>query len=363
MAGVVLDAVAVAHLLDHFEVEHGALLDPLGLNKLVRLAKLLDTLPQFLVNAVDGRLHAGLGDHIMAARVDGDLFELPERGAEQRVELGDRVDLVPEQLHADRGALVGRRKDLNHVAAHPEGPALEVEVVPRVLDVHELPKHVVPLDALPLFEEQEHAMTGFRRSQTVDARDRGDDDHVVPLEQRVRRGVAHAVDLLVDGRVLLDIGVRGRKICLGLVIIVVRDEVLHGVLGEQFLELVVELGRERLVVRDHERRLLDLLDHVCHGEGLTRPRYAEQDLVPESPRDAVGKLINGLRLVPRGLIVRYDLEFRHEYILLDNPGEVNKGVDQFGDFPYSDRSATMGSSSDAFFAGEMPKNNPMAAEN
>jgi hypothetical protein len=53
--------------------------------------------------------------------------------------------------------------------------------------------------------------------------------------------VAHAVDLLVDGRVLLDIGVGARDIGLGLVVVVVRDEILDRVLREEALELAVEL--------------------------------------------------------------------------------------------------------------------------
>ena len=152
-----------------------------------------------------------------------------------------------------------------------------------------------------------------------------DDDHVVPLEQRGGRGVAHAVDLLVDGRVLLDVGVRGREIRLGLVVVVIGDEVLHRVPGEKLLELVVELGGQRLVVRDHKRGPLDLLDHVRHGEGLARARYPEQDLVFEPLDDAVGKLLDRLGLVAGRRIVRCYFEFRHKHILLDNRGEVNKG--------------------------------------
>ena len=49
---------------------------------------------------------------------------------------------------------------------------------------------------------------------------------------------------------------RGRPgdVRLGLVVVVVGDEVLDGVFGEELAELVAELGGQRLVVRDHERR-------------------------------------------------------------------------------------------------------------
>jgi len=62
---------------------------------------------------------------------------------------------------------------------------------------------------------------------------------------------------------------------------------------------------------DHQRRFLDLLDHVRHGEGLARARHAEEDLVLVALQDALAQLLDGLRLVARGLEARCDLEFRH----------------------------------------------------
>ena len=57
------------------------------------------------------------------------------------------------------------------------------------------------------------------------------------------------VDLVVDERVLLDVGVRLGDVGLGLVVVVVGDEVLDRVLREERLELAVQLGGQRLVGR------------------------------------------------------------------------------------------------------------------
>ena len=91
--------------------------------------------------------------------------------------------------------------------------------------------------------------------------------------------MAHAVDLLVDRGFLLDIGVGSRHIGLGLVIVVIGDEVLDRVLGEERLHLAVKLRRESLVGREHERRALQRRDGVGDGKGLPRPRDAQQHLV------------------------------------------------------------------------------------
>ena len=59
-------------------------------------------------------------------------------------------------------------------------------------------------------------------------------------------------------RVLLDVDVALRDVRLGLVVVVVADEVVDGVVREEALELLVELGGERLVVGEDERRLAEL---------------------------------------------------------------------------------------------------------
>ena len=70
---------------------------------------------------------------------------------------------------------------------------------------------------------------------------------VAPGQQRVGRRVPQPLDLLVDRGVLLDVGVGLRDVRLGLVVVVVGDEVLDGVVRQQLAELVGELRRERLV--------------------------------------------------------------------------------------------------------------------
>ncbi len=69
-----------------------------------------------------------------------------------------------------------------------------------------------------------------------------------------------------------------RDIGLGLVIIVVRDEVLDRVIGKKLAELRAQLRGERFIVRKHERRTVEPLDNACHREGLARARDAEEHL-------------------------------------------------------------------------------------
>ena len=105
------------------------------------------------------------------------------------------------------------------------------------------------------------------------------------------------------------------NIGLRLVVVVVADEVLHGVVGKELLELRAELGRQGLVVGQDQRGPLDGLNDLGHGEGLAGAGNAQEDLFLQPVLDARRQGGDGLRLVAGGLVFGYDLEFRHGDLL------------------------------------------------
>ena len=201
--------------------------------------------------------------------------------------------------------------DLDGVAPHPELAPDEVHVVALVLHVDQAAQDGRWSMLLARLEQEDLLGVLLGRAQAVDARDRGHDDHV-PAGQQGRGGrVAQPVDLVVDRRVLLDVGVARGDVGLGLVVVVVADEVLDPVLGEELPELVGQLGRQRLVGGDHQGRPLDLLDGPGDGGALPAPGDAQQGLEPVAPVDPLGQRLDGLGLVSGGLEVADDLERRH----------------------------------------------------
>ena len=138
-------------------------------------------------------------------------------------------------------------------------PRPSSRVVALVLHLHQLAQHLVAVDHLTDLEQLHFFVVDLGRADPVDAGDRGDDDHVAAGEERRGGGVAETVDLVVDRGVLLDVEVLRGDVGLGLVVVVIGDEVLDRVIGEELAELVAELGRERLVVGDHQRRSLHRL--------------------------------------------------------------------------------------------------------
>ena len=256
----------------------------------------------------------------MRRRKHGEARDLPQHLAGQRIEERERLDLLVEELHAHGIALRLRREDVDDVAAHAERALAQVQFVPRVLHVGEAPQQLALVHAVAAHEVQDHLEVGLRVAEAVDRGNRRDDDRIRPLEQRLRRREPHLLDVLVDRRVLLDVGVRGRDVGFRLVVVVVGNEVLDRIAREVRLELAVELGRERLVVGEHERRPLHRLDDVRDREGLAGAGDAEQRLVREARADAVdqrgdrGRLVAGRRIVrlqfkwPRFAHVRSELQ-------------------------------------------------------
>ena len=106
-----------------------------------------------------------------------------------------------------------------------------------------------------------------------------------------------------------------RDVGLGLVVVVVGDEVLDRVLGEDLAELVGELRPERLVRGDHERRPLHPLDDVRDRERLARAGGAEQRQVRLTALDAFDELVDRAGLVTGRLMVGVDREGGHRPIV------------------------------------------------
>ena len=133
---------------------------------------------------------------------------------------------------------------------------------------------VVALGRLLLVEKDGQPRVIHRAADAVDAAHRGDHDAVATRKQSGRGRMAQLLDLLVDRSVLLDEGVGRGDVCLGLVIVIVGNEVHHRVVREEFLKLACELRGKRLVGGEDKRGLLDRFNGFRHGERLARARDA-----------------------------------------------------------------------------------------
>ena len=301
MARVVLDALAEPQLVEHLEIEARALFDALCLDELVLLLKLLDAFAHLDLDGLDRLQRRAARRDVVARRVHREARDLRQDLPGQRIEERQRFDLVVEQREPQRRLGVLGRKDVDDVAAHAELAAAEFVLVALVLHLGQALDHEPLRNAFVFAQVQDHRVIVDRIADPVDRGDRRDDHRVGPLEERLRGRQPHLLDVVVDARILLDEEIARGHVGLGLVVVVVRDEVLDRVLGKELAHLGVELRGERLVRRHHDRRATDPGDDVRHRVRLARPRDTEQRLEIEPASNAVRQTFDRLGLIARGL--------------------------------------------------------------
>ena len=313
-AGIVLDAAAKADLLQHFDVIHRPLADALRLQQLIVFLEPFFAFLHLFFDLKDGAVELFARGDVVRGGIDGNMADHALRQSRDGIDFGNAVDLVAEEFHADGTPRPVGGIDLHGVAADAEVVAGEVDVVALIADVHELAHQLFPRLFHARAQGDDHVLVVDRVAQTVDAGNRGEHDHVSPLEEGGCRTVAQALDLVIDGGVLFNIRVRVGDVCLRLIVIIVGNEVFHRVFREKLPEFRTKLGGERFVVRQHQRRTVQLLDHGSHGEGLAGAGDAQQNLRRHPLLDPARQGADGLRLVAGGGIGRMQFEIHRKHL-------------------------------------------------
>ena len=114
--------------------------------------------------------------------------------------------------------------------------------------------------------------------------------------------------MIVDGRILFDEQIARRHVGLGLVVIVIGHKILDRIFREKLAKFGVQLGRQRLVGRQHQSGPADPGNDVRHRVGFTRPCYPEQRLPGQSVLYAFGQFADRLGLITRRLKWLVELE-------------------------------------------------------
>ena len=139
---VVLDARTEPDLPHHLDVVVGPHPQSLGLQQLALTFELGEAFFQLGLDRGDRVRHPLGAGHIVGRREDPQRVDLADDVAGQRMHVVQRLDLVAEELDADRQLFIGR-DDLDGVAADPERPPGERHVVAGVLDVDQQPQQRV----------------------------------------------------------------------------------------------------------------------------------------------------------------------------------------------------------------------------
>ena len=244
----------------------------------------------------------------------------PGGGVNQR----NPFHLVAEKLYADCFTFRISGKHLHHLTAHAERAAGKIKILPLEQAFHQLLQKHVPVHDIPLAHAQRQVPVILRSGQAVNAGNGCHHNHIPPCHQGIHGIQAQAVQLVINGGILFNVGVGTGDIRLRLVIIEIGNVVIHRVIREKTLQLRMKLCGKRLVVGNHQRGPVHPGNQIRHGECLAAPGHSQEPLVLVTRLQRLEQLADGLLLVSGRLEGGIQLKRRHtqcrQYIAPAPPG-------------------------------------------
>ena len=129
------------------------------------------------------------------------------------------------------------------------------------------------------FEVQNHLVILRWVAYAVNRRYGGDNHHIAALHQAFGGRQTHLLDVFVDAGIFFNEQIAAGHIGFGLVVIVVRHEILHRAFRKKAAHFGVQLGCQGFVVRHDDGRAAHLCNHIGHGVSFARTCHAQQGLV------------------------------------------------------------------------------------
>ena len=301
MAGIILNPLAEAQFFNQLQIVIRTQFQALRFQKTPMLLKPSHAVLQLRPDGLKRRGPFFRSGHVLLGREKGVTPQPFPHAAGGGINQGNPFHLVSEKLHADRLPFRIGGKHLHHLPAHAERAAGKIKILPLKQAFHQLPEEHVPVHDVSLTNAQGQVTVSFRGGQAVNAGDGRHHNHVPARHQGIHGVQAQAVQLVIDGGILLDISVGTGDVRLRLVIVEIGNVVIHRVIREKAFQLRVKLRGERLVVGNHQRGPVHPGDQIRHRERLAAPGHPQQALVLVARLQRLEQLADGLLLVPGGL--------------------------------------------------------------
>ena len=248
VSGIILHSGAIAHLLYHLHVVFHPLFQAFRFKVLAFRFEIGKLLYQVLLDLGHGLCAFLLGGDKVLGRVEVYLVQTLEDGAGYGVDEGDSVNLVPKEFYSYR-VVRSAQENVHRVPAYPEAAALEIRLRAIVEGIYKLVQEAGHAHGLALLDGDRLVVEIVRIAYAVEAADRAYDYDVPPPGHQCRcRADAEFIDLVVDGKVLFNIGIRNGDVGFRLIVIVIGNEILYGIVREKRFEFSVQLRGQGFVV-------------------------------------------------------------------------------------------------------------------
>ena len=162
-----------------------------------------------------------LGSNEIVCRIYGNLLKALEGSPAQRLDQSQGINLIPKEINA-HSIVRTAQINIHGAALGSEASARKLSFRAVVQRIHQLVEQRSLGYGLAHPQLHRLLMEVLRIAYSVKAADRTDYNHVpATAEQGARSGKTQLLNLVIDGKILLNIGIRCRKISLRLVVVVV----------------------------------------------------------------------------------------------------------------------------------------------
>ena len=128
------------------------------------LIQLIKALVQLLADIIHSAFKVFTARYIVARRENCHMIALRQNLTRQHIKFHNAVNLIIEHFNTHSLLAVSRRNNLNHITAHTKGATFKINIIARILNLHQLMQNLLAVDNLPQTQRQHHIIILLRRA-------------------------------------------------------------------------------------------------------------------------------------------------------------------------------------------------------
>ena len=202
------------------------------------------------------------------------MLNIPLRHTGDGIDFRNPVNFVTKEFNSNGSAGPIGRIHFQCIPTQPELISGKVDIIAFITNFCQLSQDFIQRAHLSHPKGDHHALIVNRVTQAIQTADRRNHDHISAFEKRRCGTMTQPVNFFVDGGILFDVGICMSNVGFRLVVIVIGNEILNRIIGEEFPELRTKLGSKGLIMGKNQCGAVQLFNNRCHSEGLTGTGYA-----------------------------------------------------------------------------------------
>ena len=277
VARIVFNALHETSAFKHFKIIFNALTETLCFQIFFLVIKEFEAVFVFGTNLYNGALEVFFRCCVVAVWENTDFARLSINLGRERIDDFDVFYLIKAKFDAVC-PVAGCWENINRVATDAKIATFEGDVVAVILNFGERADELIHVAHFALCDAHRHGLIIVWRTDAINTRDRCDNQGVTAREQCLSCAVAEAVNLFIDSTVFFNVCVRTGNVGFRLIVIKIRNKIMHFIFREKLAKLRIKLSGKSFVVGKNEGWAIVFLNNIRHCEGFARTSNPKQSL-------------------------------------------------------------------------------------